>query len=349
MGVAALVAVFMAIMAAWPPQAGAQQPGTQTVTPGNAAIWTDQQQYNIGDPIQVCYRIPFPGFITITDLPADGSSRVFYSGPSMGTGACLPGVVTPPPGHECMRLAFPLAGGTGTTQTCFQVVGPTPPPPVSPSTITTDRTSYHYGDPITICYRVPGPGPVTITDQLADGTSKLFFSDFDDGTGGCLPGTVTPPAGVECMILTHTDAYGRQSTAQTCFQVINPLPPPPAGYIFIGTATVDQFGNWTYAGQTGLVANATYVRVTSGGCDDSPSLVAVWEGQMLPQGNTGTGIAVLAGGLLPVGLAANGNASGWGYLQIPLTPSTVQGVSLFLYGIAPVYQGVLLSACLRTA
>lgn len=108
-----------------PPPTSAQQVGT--VQPGDAAIFTDKQQYNIGDAIQVCYRIPIAGFITITDLPSSQQTQVFYQGPSNGTGGCLPGTVTPPAGNECLILRYPLLGGSSTTQTCFQVLGPTPP------------------------------------------------------------------------------------------------------------------------------------------------------------------------------------------------------------------------------
>ena len=109
-----------------PPQAAAQS--VQTVQPGTAAIFTDRQQYTIGDPIQVCYRIPVPGFITILDLPSSQQTQVFFQGPSNGTGGCLPGTITPPAGNECLVLTYPQAGGgTGRAQTCFQVLGPTPP------------------------------------------------------------------------------------------------------------------------------------------------------------------------------------------------------------------------------
>jgi hypothetical protein len=334
-------------MAIGPRSAAAQQGEPLTTVPGTAAIWTDKQQYQIGEAVQICYRIPVAGNITITDLPADGSRRTFYTGPSQGTGACLPGVITPPPGHECMRLDFPLVGGTGTTQTCFQVVGPTPPPPPGPS-ITTDRTSYRFGDPIRVCYGVPGPGPVTITDKLANGQQQVFISGYDDGTGGCVPGTVTPPAGTECMAITYTDpATSLQSSAQTCFQVLDPAPPPPAGWTYLGWAQIDPIGNWTFETQVQVPTNLTYVRATSGGCDDSPNVVAVWEGQMVTQPGTPLGVAVLAGGLQPIGLAARGNSGGWGYIQRPLVENPVETITLSLFGMSPAYQGFVLSVCLR--
>src|SRR5262249_10364238 len=105
----------------------AQQP--TTVVPGQAVIWTDRAEYSIGDPIQYCYRVPLHGRVTITDLPADGSSRVIFDRSGLSTQDCLEGTVTPPPGRECLRLTYPLVGGQGQTQTCFTVLGGAPPPP----------------------------------------------------------------------------------------------------------------------------------------------------------------------------------------------------------------------------
>jgi hypothetical protein len=122
----AVVALFTLLaLAAAVPGTAAQQ--VQTVQPGTAAIFTDKPVYNLGDPIQVCYRIPIAGFITILDLPSSQQTQVFYQGPSAGTGGCLPGTITPPAGNECLILTYPLAGGTGRAQTCFYVNGPVPP------------------------------------------------------------------------------------------------------------------------------------------------------------------------------------------------------------------------------
>ncbi len=121
----AVVAVLVlgALTASMPRTSAQQVTGVQ---PGTAAITTDRQQYTIGDPIQVCFRIPITGFITITDLPSSQQTHVFYQGQS-GTSGCLPGTVTPPAGNECLILTYPLLGGTGQTQTCFWVLGVTPP------------------------------------------------------------------------------------------------------------------------------------------------------------------------------------------------------------------------------
>jgi hypothetical protein len=188
-----------------------------TVQPGTAAIWTDKPQYNIGDSIQYCYRVPLPGFVTITDLPANGTSNVIFSQDVSVTQSCFNGVVTPPSGRECLRLNYPLAGGQGTTQTCFTVLGAGPPPRAL--AIYTDRSFYNTGDPIDVCYRVPGPGLIRIIDQIAEDTPTTYFSGYDDGTGGCIPGRITPPAGRECMTIVYTyPADGQTANAETCFQ-----------------------------------------------------------------------------------------------------------------------------------
>ena len=90
-------------------------------------------------------------------------------------------------------------------------------------TLSTDRGQYRVGDTVHVCYGVAGPGPVTISDTLADGTTQTFFSAYDDGAGYCLDGTVTPPAGTECLQLNAQSAAG-SGTAQACFQVVAQAP-----------------------------------------------------------------------------------------------------------------------------
>jgi hypothetical protein len=192
---------------------------------GALSITTDRSQYQQGNSIRICYRVAAPGPFTITDTQADGRSHVFFSGVDDGTGGCLGGTVTPPFGTECLSISASGPFG-GSAQTCFQVGGAPPPgpciqiyppPPGCGASISTDQSQYSVGSPIRICYNVPGPGPFTITDNQADGSSHPFFSGVDDGTGGCLGGTVTPPLGTECMQLNASGGAG--GNAQTCFQV----------------------------------------------------------------------------------------------------------------------------------
>lgn len=186
-----------------------------TVQPGTAAIWTDRHEYNIGDALQYCYRIPIAGQVTITDLPSNGTSNVIYSQVVGTDHGCLSGTITPPSGYECLRLNYPLFGGTGQTQTCFTVLGSAPPR--SPLSIYTDRQTYSIGEAIDVCYRVPSPGYIRIIDQIAENTPTTYFSGYDDGTGGCIPGTITPPGGNECMSIVFTYANGQTANARTCF------------------------------------------------------------------------------------------------------------------------------------
>lgn len=90
-------------------------------------------------------------------------------------------------------------------------------------TVSTDRSQYQVGDAISVCYSVAGPGPFTITDTQANGKSHTFFSGVDDGSGGCLAGSVTPPTGSECLSITALGGSG--GSAQTCFQVLGQAPP----------------------------------------------------------------------------------------------------------------------------
>lgn len=195
------------------------------------SITTDRTQYQPGDSIRVCYTVAAPGPFTITDTQADGTTRTFFSGYDDGTGGCLTGTVTPPTGTECLRIT--ASGGIGgSAQACFQVGSNVPPPPppciqIYPpppgcgggsASISTDQSQYNVGSPIRICYTVPGPGPVTITDLQADGSNHVLLSVYDDGTGWCFGATVTPPAGTECLRMDYSSTAGSGST-QTCFQV----------------------------------------------------------------------------------------------------------------------------------
>ena len=243
--VAIIGAVLLALHFAGPSPAQAQS--------GILTIITDRTQYLVGDSIHVCYTVAAPGPITITDTQADGTSHVLLSGVDDGTGGCVDGTITPPLGRECPQISE--VGGTiggGLNQTCFQVVsqlgppspGPCiaiyPPPPGcgggSGASITTDQTQYNVGDTAQICYAVPGPGPFTITDLQADGTSNTLISAYDDGTGGCFSGTVTPPAGTECLQLNSSGGSG--GSAQTCFQVAGPTPLPQPGSQDCGSVSV---------------------------------------------------------------------------------------------------------------
>jgi hypothetical protein len=217
---------------------------TVSAQTGLVSITTDRADYRPGDTVRICYTVAGPGPVTITDIQADGSSRMLFSAVDDGNGWCFTGSVTPPLGTECLTITATSGPLIGSAQTCFQVVnrfpppGPCiqiyPPPPGCGVSITTDQAQYRIGASLRVCYTVPAPGPMTITDRLANGTSQVFFQGIDDGTGGCLGGRITPPVGTECL---QIEASG--ASAQACFQVVRgPLvapgrpciliyPPPP--------------------------------------------------------------------------------------------------------------------------
>jgi len=136
-------------------------------------------------------------FMRILGLTAFASAVLIALAPAVPP-AALAQSVLPPSGRPCIQI-YPPPPGCGSS---------------GGGSISTDQGQYSIGAPIRICYTVPGPGPVTVTDNQADGTSHNLLSVVDDGTGWCFAATITPPAGTECLRLD----YGGGS-AQTCFQV----------------------------------------------------------------------------------------------------------------------------------
>ena len=191
------------------PRSGPAQ-GSISVDRGAGAV------YNVNDPIRICYDVPAPGPVTITDILANGTQQVLLSGYDDGTGGCFNGIVTPPAGTECLRLDYSTSAGSGSTQTCFQVVGSGPPP--ANAFISVDRSVYRVGDPIHICYDVPGPGPVTVTSLLPGGGSRVLLSGYEDGTGACFTRSLGSETGIKCIRLDFSGDYGSGSR-QTCFRV----------------------------------------------------------------------------------------------------------------------------------
>lgn len=230
-----LTALALLVMTA----ALAPRPQTTAAQSGGASIRTDKPQYRIGEPIQVCYTVPGPGPVTVTDIQG-GVSQVIMSGNDDGTGGCTTGVTTPPPGQECFRLDYAGPRGSGSRQTCVQIVGssatppPTPVPSIGQLSITTDKSLYQVGDPIRLCYTVPGPGAITITALNADGSSRVVLSGNDDGRGDCVTSTMGPETGTRCMRLDYSGPTGA-SSRQVCVQVAGASTPAPTiGICVIG-------------------------------------------------------------------------------------------------------------------
>jgi hypothetical protein len=204
-----LVLALLLLGAAASQPADAQQPAAQAVavcpTPearGGAEVCVDRGEgsiYAVGDPIRICYDIPGPGRVTMTDILADGTSHVLLSVHDDGAGGCFDAVVTPPAGTECLRLDYATNAGSGSTQTCFQVVGSGDNP--GPAFIRTDRSEYRAGDTIRICFSFPGPGPFTVRSRLLGGDSHVVLDGYEDASGVCFVSTLGPEVGINCLRL----------------------------------------------------------------------------------------------------------------------------------------------------
>jgi hypothetical protein len=217
-------------------------------------------------------------------------------------------------------------------------------PPVGEATIYTDRSSYHVGDIIIICYSVPGPGSFTITDILANGTSQIIDSGEEDGSGGCFEGVVTPPSGTECLVLDYTTSAGSGST-RTCFQVIDE--PPSSAWTPVGSQILTG-SSWNFDADLPLDPTQTYVRVTSGSCADPPDTVYVFEGALTRVASADLGVDTFAGELEPEGpLAAATGGSGSAQMTRPVVPNPTTHLDVTLFGLDSIPVGTTLSVCVR--
>ena len=216
--------------------------------------------------------------------------------------------------------------------------------PSGAASITTDRQVYNIGDPIQVCYRIPIAGFITITDLPSSQQTQVFYQGPSAGTGTCLPGIITPPAGHECLILVYPLAGGRGQT-QTCFWVNGA--PPPSGWIDAGAAQVDSGGNFNFDGRLPVPTNLTFMRVTSGKCTDNPASTLVWEGNLQRLTGTPPGQDLFVGSLLPVGLAVSNGGSGSGRLMRPVTANPVSQIDATLLGVGIINTGATFQVCLR--
>lgn len=85
------------------------------------SIRTDYFQYLVGQAIQICYKVPGPGRITITDVSSLGTTTGIYSVTDDGTGDCIHESPTAPPSTECLRIDYTGNAGSESNTTCFQV------------------------------------------------------------------------------------------------------------------------------------------------------------------------------------------------------------------------------------
>ncbi len=208
----------------------------------------------------------------------------------------------------------------------------------------TDKTVYNLGDAIQVCYRIPIAGFITIVDLPSSQQTQVFYQGPSAGTGGCLPGTITPPAGQECLILTYPQGGGTDRT-QTCFYVNGPV--PPTGWIDAGAAQVDARGNFSFTGQWPVPTNLTFMRVTNATCTATPTSNLVWEGPLQRLSGTPPGVDHWAGALQPVGLAVSNGGSGVGHLSRPVTANPTTQIGATLFGVGIINTGATFQVCLR--
>ena len=186
--------------------------------------------YLEGDPIRVCVTVnvpviaifppPPPPLVRLTDYVNGEPLRVLLEERFNGSERCIDGYIAPPFGRE--TIVAEVIGPDGRTFAEDRVTFFTAPrsQPAGGS-ITVDRGQggvYRLGQWIQICYTVPAPGPVTITDILPDGRSQILLRGYDDGRGDCFWATITPPTGRECLRLDFSGAQG-SGTRQVCFWV----------------------------------------------------------------------------------------------------------------------------------
>jgi hypothetical protein len=91
------------------------------------------------------------------------------------------------------------------------------------ATITTDKTQYRAGEPIRICYTVPGPGPVNVFDETPDGRGHLLVRATDDGTGDCVSRTAAAPTGIVRLrleVYAANQPTQQVASAETSFTVL---------------------------------------------------------------------------------------------------------------------------------
>lgn len=75
-----------------------------------------------------------------------------------------------------------------------------------------DGASYFINEAITVCYSVSAPMYIRIVDILANGSQQTFLQGNDDGRGDCLPAQVTPPSGLERLVI-----YGASGASDSTY------------------------------------------------------------------------------------------------------------------------------------
>ncbi|MGE0544657.1 MAG: hypothetical protein AB7R89_31245, partial [Dehalococcoidia bacterium] len=181
-------------------------------------------------------------------------------------------------------------------------------------------------------------------DLPSSQVTQVFYQGPSAGTGTCLPGVITPPAGHECLILTYPSSGGTGRT-QTCFFINGPV--PPSGWMDAGNARVDASGNFSFTGQMPVPTNLTFMRVTNTTCTADPASNLVWEGPLQRLQGTPPGVDHWAGALRPVGLAVSNGGSGIGQLTRPVTANPSSQIVATLFSVGIINSGATFQVCLR--
>src|SRR5205823_2543097 len=107
---AVAVAASTGMTHAQTPPPGQQPSIAPAIVPGGPGaqvqIWTDSDYYYVGQPIEYCVSVPFPGDVRIYDrLPGQPAHLInhFYE---WNNYECFWGEVTPPTGHESLEVVF---------------------------------------------------------------------------------------------------------------------------------------------------------------------------------------------------------------------------------------------------
>ena len=256
-----LVAVALFGMAATRPAPAAAQAQSQAVAPcpapdapSGVEVCVDRGDgpvYYEGDAITICVTVNIPviqiyppppaPLVRVTNFVNGGPPQVVFEEHMWSGQRCITATISAPLGQEVIRAeVIDQNGRVIASDTAWYTSAPRSAPPAGNAavTVTGGAGSVHtVGEWLQVCYSVPGPGPVTITDILPDGRTQVLLSGYDDGAGGCFWAQVTPPTGTECIRLDYWTSAGSGST-QTCFRVEGETPsgqpciqiyPPPPG------------------------------------------------------------------------------------------------------------------------
>ncbi len=217
-----LLVVSIGILASTPaPSARADGTGTTFAAPGDETLTLSPSSGPAGSVVAVNWYDDDDAGPTSGTLSFDGTQIASYQ---VATGENWTGTITIPASAQLGSHTVDIAdddGSTGSASFTVTSTGPTCGRTLGQhcTAIWTDKSQYQIGDTIQYCYSVPQPAHVTITDIQPGGASQIALDADDDGTGGCLQGTITPPTGTERLHLSVTLNGTSLGSADTSFTV----------------------------------------------------------------------------------------------------------------------------------